>query len=57
VYRGTWLLLVNTTIGNGKPSTVAANPIKINGQYQMENLRRAPQLDEQRAALLREFAP
>ncbi len=48
-------MLTTVAIGEGKTLQVVGNPIKLNGQMGLENLRSAPKLNEHGAALMAEF--
>ena len=48
-------MLLQASIGEGHPITLAGNPVKIGGQAGACGFRRSPRLDEHRAQLLEEF--
>ena len=48
-------MLLQASIGEGRPITLAGNPIKIGSQAGASGFRRSPRLDEHRASLLEEF--
>ncbi|MGO4157292.1 CaiB/BaiF CoA transferase family protein [Cupriavidus sp. YAF13] len=48
-------MLLQASIGEDRPITLAGNPIKIGSQAGASGFRRSPRLDEHRASLLEEF--
>ncbi|NUA28127.1 CaiB/BaiF CoA transferase family protein [Cupriavidus basilensis] len=48
-------MLLQASIGEDRPITLAGNPIKIGSQAGASRFRRSPRLDEHRASLLEEF--